>query len=110
MVFAFSLSSSYEAAPPSTFKVFSPLESDETVPTIKTRIDKKTGKKRDIVYNRQFTFEMGRKRLRELYRGGLCCICGGWPDYKVLYDLEGAKRVERYCQKHYDQWQKGINK
>ena len=50
------------------------------------------------------------EKLRKIY-GGLCCICGSWPDYKVFYDMEGAKRVERYCQKHYhDAFIKGGNK
>ena len=26
-----------------------------------------------------------------------CCICGGIPTYEVVYDADGASRVERYC-------------
>ena len=79
----------------------------ERVSTIKTIINEKTGVKRDIVYNHRFTFEMGRKRLREIY-DGLCCVCGQWPDFSVLYYFDGAKRIERYCQKHFDLFKEGI--
>ena len=40
------------------------------------------------------------KKLKELY-GNACCICGQWPSYKVLYDMQGAKRIERYCEKDF---------
>jgi hypothetical protein len=26
-----------------------------------------------------------------------CCICGGIPSLEVVYDVEFASRVERYC-------------
>ena len=39
------------------------INKGERVPTVKTVINKKTGVKRDIVYNRHFTFESGVKRL-----------------------------------------------
>jgi hypothetical protein len=28
-----------------------------------------------------------------------CCVCGGIPFYQVLYDVENATRIERYCDK-----------
>lgn len=80
------------------------LSKGQTVPTIKTRIDK-NGIKRDIVFNRRFTHAMGRKRLFELY-GGLCSSCSQWPAYKIMYNVgderQGAWLVERYCQPCYD--------
>jgi len=51
----------------------------------------------------------GLTRLRKLY-GGQCCICGGYPDINVLYDAEGAKQIERYCQKDYDKWKDRMKK
>ena len=83
------------------------INKGERVPTIRTIIEKKTGKRRDIVYNHRFTYAMGHKRLRELYTG-LCCVCGQWPDFRVIYDVEGAKRVERYCQKDFDVYKERI--
>ena len=26
-----------------------------------------------------------------------CCVCGGIPSLEVVYDADGASRVERYC-------------
>lgn len=34
--------------------------------------------------------------IKELI-GGVCCICGDIPDVEVVYPLEGATRIERYC-------------
>ena len=31
--------------------------------------------------------------------GGNCCICRGVPTMQVSYSLEGATRIERYCDK-----------
>lgn len=42
------------------------------------------------------------KKIQTQYYGGSCCICAELPDYKVTYDLEDAKRIERYCQKDFD--------
>jgi hypothetical protein len=82
------------------------INKGETVPTIKTIIEKKTGKRRDIVFNHRFTFEAGVKRFRELY-GGMCSSgCGNWPDYKIMVDVGdercGAWLVSRYCQSCFD--------
>ena len=74
------------------------------VPTIKTITDKKTGVKRDIVFNHRFTFEGSVKRLRELYGG--TCRCGQWPAYKMMYDVgdasQGAWLISRFCDSCYD--------
>ena len=75
------------------------INKGELVPTVRTVTDKKTGVKKDIITHR-FTFEMGIKKLREMY-GGIC-RCGAWPLYKIMYDVgddkQGAWLVERYCQ------------
>lgn len=81
------------------------INKGERVPTIKTITDKKTGVKRDIVYNHRFTFSGGMTRLRQLY-GGICFCCGAWPLYKVMYDYGdergGAWLVYRYCEECFD--------
>ena len=77
----------------------------ELVPTIKTITDKRTGVKRDIVFNHRFTFSGGVSRLRQLYEG-YCSVCHAWPLYKVMYDYGdergGAWLVYRYCQQCFD--------
>jgi hypothetical protein len=30
--------------------------------------------------------------------GGLCIICRGIPTHEVIYNVENASRIERYCQ------------
>jgi hypothetical protein len=88
------------------------INKGQTVPTVRTVINKKTGVKQDIVYHKRFTYEMGIKRLRELY-GGLC-RCGAWPAYKIMFQVgdkkQGAWLVERYCQKCYDKQEKYLKK
>ncbi|HEU4468266.1 MAG TPA: hypothetical protein VFR61_04435 [Nitrososphaeraceae archaeon] len=42
-------------------------------------------------------------KLRELY-GSFCCICQDIPAWKVIYQMEGAKRIENYCVKCYSRW------
>lgn len=87
------------------------INKGEKVPTVRTIVDKKTGVKRDIITNHKFTYEMGKKRLVELY-GGLCSFCRDWPLYKVMVDVgdahQGAWLVSRYCQGCYDK--RGIKK
>jgi hypothetical protein len=31
--------------------------------------------------------------------GGTCCVCREIPSMQVVYSLEGATRIERYCDK-----------
>jgi len=35
--------------------------------------------------------------IRKLTEGSPCCVCGGIPSLEVVYDADGASRVERYC-------------
>jgi len=80
------------------------INSGKTVPKVRTIINKKTGVKQDIVTNRRFTYDTGRKRLLELH-GGIC-RCGAWPNYKIMFQVgdekQGAYLVERYCQSCFD--------
>ena len=83
------------------------INEGQPVQSVRTKVSK-DGIKTDIITHTRFTYMTAKKRLFSLY-GGLCCICGKWPDYKVLYDVEGAKRVERYCQIDLDKWKARIN-
>ena len=88
------------------------INKGQTVPKVRTVINKKNGVKQDIIYHKRFTYDTGRKRLFELYSG--LCRCGAWPAYKVLFEVgdqkQGAYLVERYCQKCYDEREKYIKK
>jgi hypothetical protein len=39
-------------------------------------------------------------QLKKEYYGGTCLRCAEWPDYKVLYDVDGGWLREFYCEKH----------
>ena len=88
------------------------INQGKRVPTIKTITDKKTGVRRDIVFNHRFTFEGSVKRLRELYGG--TCRCGAWPAYKIMYDFgdrdQGAWLVSRFCDSCYDKLEECVKK
>ena len=88
------------------------INKGQTVPSVRTVINKKTGVKQDIAYHKRFTIDMGRKRLFQLY-GGLC-RCGQWATIKVLHNVgdekQGTWLVERYCQKCYDEREEYIKK
>jgi hypothetical protein len=76
------------------------LNKGKAVPKTRT-VTSKNGSTYDVTYNKTFSFHLGRKRLLELY-GGLCILCGNYPDYKVSHDVsskeQGAKLIQRYCQ------------
>jgi carbamate kinase len=45
------------------------------------------------------TTEVSKKTMIKKYTQVTpCCICGGIPSLEVLYDYDGASRVERYCE------------
>lgn len=79
------------------------INKGQIVPIVRTRTNK-NGTKHDIVFNRRFTYDTGRKRLLQLH-GGLCS-CGAWPNYKIMFNVgdqkQGAWLVERYCQTCFD--------
>ena len=94
-------------------------EQQEEIETIKkgmsvskTTIVKNATRKYEYEYTtkaRPLSERQQKDKLRKIY-GGLCCVCGGFSNYNISYDMDGAKRVERYCKKHFDKWQKETNK
>lgn len=83
------------------------IKKGEAVPKVKTIINK-NGSTYDVTFNKRFSYELGRKRLIELY-GGVCISCGKWPNYKVTYDVsdpkQQAKLIQRYCQTCFEKWE-----
>jgi hypothetical protein len=73
----------------------------------KKLVTNKAGHTYEFTSNRVFSRMVAKKRLTAIY-GGPCCVCGNWPDYKVLYDVDNAKRVERYCQTCYSKYEQSI--
>ena len=39
-------------------------------------------------------------RLKKEYYRGLCHHCGVFPDYKVIYKMDGITLLEYYCEEH----------
>ena len=80
------------------------INKHEKVTTTTTAKRKSDGKRYEYVKTRYLTKQTAEKRLCQIY-GGICTGCGfAWPDYKVLYDYEGATRVERYCSPCWEKW------
>jgi hypothetical protein len=46
-----------------------------------------------------------RNAMIRRYYGGICHTCYEPPAFKVTHDMEGAKRLEFYCDSCYQQWQ-----
>jgi hypothetical protein len=88
------------------------INKGQTVPSVRTVTNKKTGVKQDIIYHKRFTYDTAHKRLLQLH-GGLC-RCGAWPSYRVLYDVGDERQrawlVERYCRKCFDKQVQFIKK
>ncbi len=36
--------------------------------------------------------------IKKLSDGSACCVCGGLPTHEVIYHLDGATQIERYCE------------
>ncbi len=51
-----------------------------------------------IVSSRSIMDNTKRTMIRKLSEGSACCICRDIPTHEVIYPLEGATRMERYCQ------------
>jgi hypothetical protein len=51
-----------------------------------------------IVSSRQATDDIKKLMIKKFTKISPCCICGGIPFFEVLYDADGASRVERYCE------------
>jgi hypothetical protein len=50
-----------------------------------------------IVSSHKATDEIKKIMIKKFAKVSPCCICGGIPTYEVVYDADGASRVERYC-------------
>ena len=88
------------------------IKKGEPVP--KTRIiTNKDGRSYEYTSNKRFSYEVGRKRLVQLYKG-LCTSCGDYPAYNLSYDVgderQGTKLIERYCEKCFRKWGNRIKK
>ena len=51
-----------------------------------------------VVSSPQITDEIRKRMIKEFAEVSPCCICGGIPSLEVVYDEDGASRVERYCE------------
>ena len=50
-----------------------------------------------IVSSPKTTDDIKKMKIKELAKASPCCTCGGIPSLEVIYELEGASRIERYC-------------
>ena len=50
-----------------------------------------------IVASTNIKSETKHALIKKLCEGSACCICGGFPSHEVIYKLEDASRIERYC-------------
>ena len=51
-----------------------------------------------VVSSRQATDDIKKLMIKKFTKVSPCCICGGIPSLEVIYDADGASRVERYCE------------
>lgn len=51
-----------------------------------------------VISSPQTTDGVKRKMIREFLGVSPCCICGLIPSLEVVYDADGASRIERYCE------------
>ncbi len=51
-----------------------------------------------VVSSRQATDDIKKLMIKKFTKVSPCCICGGIPSLEVVYDADGASRVERYCE------------
>jgi carbamate kinase len=51
-----------------------------------------------IVSSPKTTDDIKKLMIKKFTKVSPCCICGGIPSLEVVYDADGASRVERYCQ------------
>ena len=50
-----------------------------------------------IVSSPRTTDDIKKIMIKKFAKVSPCCTCGGIPTYEVVYDCDGASRVERYC-------------
>jgi hypothetical protein len=51
-----------------------------------------------IVTSPQTTDDIKKLMIKKFAEVSPCCVCGGIPSLEVVYDADGASRVERYCE------------
>ena len=51
-----------------------------------------------VVTSPHTTDETKKLMIKKFAQVSPCCICGGIPSLEVVYDADGASRVERYCE------------
>ena len=51
-----------------------------------------------ILSSPKATDDIKKLMIKRLAKASPCCTCGGIPSLEVVYDWEGAKRIERYCE------------
>jgi len=51
-----------------------------------------------VVSSPQTTDDIKKIMIKKLAGVSPCCCCGGIPSLEVVYDADGASRVERYCE------------
>ena len=50
----------------------------------------------EFVASKKHTSMIKREEIKKLAGRG-CCVCGTLPSFEVIYQLQDAKRIERYC-------------
>jgi hypothetical protein len=50
-----------------------------------------------IVSSPKTTDEIKKLMIKKFAKVSPCCVCGGIPSLEVVYDVDAASRVERYC-------------
>ena len=43
------------------------------------------------------TEEVKKLGIKKLTNIRPCCVCGGIPTHEIIYNVENATRIERYC-------------
>ena len=51
-----------------------------------------------VVSSPQTTDDIKKIMIKKFAKVSPCCTCGGIPSLEVVYDCDGASRVERYCE------------
>ena len=55
---------------------------------------------RKIVSSHRTTDEIKKVMIKKFTKVSPCCVYGGIPSCEVVYDADGATRIERYCQSY----------
>ena len=51
-----------------------------------------------VVSSPQITEEVKKIMIKKFAGVSPCCVCGLIPSLEVIYDFDGASRIERYCE------------